>query len=103
MPVTHRILRTISGVDHLSPGDLVDATSWRNVDKLTDQRYLEKLSDAEIAAHEAGKVAKAEKAEAADAAARAARQAAKPASATPAPAKPAPASKPSPPTKPPAQ
>lgn len=94
MAKTHRVLRKISGVDHLSPGDLADVTGWRNLDKLVDQRYLEKLTDAEIAAMEAAEAAKVEKAltenEATLAAARAAKaEAQKLASPAPAPAKPA--------------
>jgi hypothetical protein len=61
MPVTHRILRPISGVDHLPPGSLVDVTGWRTVDKLVDQRYLEPLSPAEVEAHNATKGAKIDK------------------------------------------
>ena len=58
MPKTHRVLRPISGVDHLTPGDLVDVTGWILVDKLVDQRYLEKLTEAEIKAQEATEAAK---------------------------------------------
>ena len=50
MAKTHRVLRRISGVEHLTPGDIVDVTGWKNLDKLVDQRYLEKLTEAEIAA-----------------------------------------------------
>lgn len=61
MAKTHRVLRRISGVDHLTPGDLVDVTGWKLVDKLVDQRYLEKLTEAEIKAQEAAAAAKIEK------------------------------------------
>ena len=61
MAKTHRVLRRISGVDHLTPGDLVDVTGWKLVDKLVDQRYLEKLTEAEIKAQEATEAAKIEK------------------------------------------
>lgn len=61
MAKTHRVLRRISGVDHLTPGDLVDVTGWKLLDKLVDQRYLEKLTDAEIAALAATEAAKIER------------------------------------------
>ena len=61
MAKTHRVLRRISGVDHLTPGDIVDVTGWKNLDKLVDQRYLEKLTEAEIAAQVALEAAKVEK------------------------------------------
>ncbi len=61
MAKTHRVLRRISGVEHLTPGDIVDVSGWKNLDKLVDQRYLEKLTEAEIAAQEAVEAAKVEK------------------------------------------
>ena len=61
MAKTHRVLRRISGVEHLTPGDIVDVSGWKNLDKLVDQRYLEKLTEAEIAAQEAMEAAKIEK------------------------------------------
>jgi len=61
MPKTHRVLRRISGVDHLTPGELVDVTGWKLLDKLVDQRYLEKLTEAEIAALAATEAAKIER------------------------------------------
>lgn len=61
MAKTHRVLRRISGAEHLTPGDLADVTGWKNLDKLVDQRYLEKLTEAEIAAQEAMEAAKIEK------------------------------------------
>ncbi len=44
MAKTHRVLRTIPGVEHLPPGELVDASAWRTVDQLVKSRYLEPIS-----------------------------------------------------------
>ena len=49
MTATHVIVRPIPGEAYL-PGDEVDATLWRNAQKLTDMRYLRPLNKDELRA-----------------------------------------------------
>jgi len=49
MAATHVIVRSIPGESYL-PGDEVDATLWRNAEKLVGMRYLRSLTKDELRA-----------------------------------------------------
>ena len=40
---THEVLRAFQGDIRYQAGEQVDATGWRNLEKLIDQRYLKAL------------------------------------------------------------
>jgi hypothetical protein len=43
MANTHRVLRPFQAEMLRNPGDLVDASEWKNVKALEDQRYIERI------------------------------------------------------------
>lgn len=47
MEHTHEVVRPIVAMD-LKTGDKVDASGWRNVAKMVDQRYLRPVESAEV-------------------------------------------------------
>lgn len=45
---THEVIRSIPGMD-LKAGDLVDASLWRNTEKMVRTRYLRPITDVVVA------------------------------------------------------